>query len=1122
MSVAGAASAFDTSNYTASSALNSGHWVKIATSEQGIHQISYDQLRALGFEQPEQVQVYGYGAVLFADHTFAADHPDDLTPTATYHTTDGRILFYGDADEDLEYTDNTGVWNSFKLRRNYYDTRSYYFLSDWQGTVEVPECQLPASATASVEESHISVIIDDVDNTCPIKGGSEYHNRSCLSGEEVPFEVDLHNYKACTSETYASLVFRFAVCASQATTIPATVTNGKLVDYTTEKAWNIAENDYDQFNYASTIVKFSPTTAGQPVTVTAQLPKITYRYCAYDRYVLRYPRANAFDADCNDLVMYYSSTQRSNAVTQQFSNVDADEVVLWLVNRPDQISRIAGQYDAEARTLQFGINSNVRRVVAFRPTGQFHEVEVIGQVTPQDLHSLATPDLLIITTEEFKPMAESIANLHRAYQGIDVAVVEHNQIFNEFSSGTRDVMGYRRFAKMLYDRNPSKFSSIMLYGIGAYDNRSITIPANERLLAYENNDPDQSRNLITCYCSDNIFGMLGDNYNHTEIQEQTMQVAVGRVPAITAVQAQNYVDKVANYLANPVDPASRYRSMLIAGEGDRNTHAKHCIEVANAITEINPDVTVVDVPTQLYLGTGYTNQDAVINIVHDQLVNGVGYLSFSGHGGPTYIANCQVLNTRTAESYTYSSLPFVMLSSCDQFAFDRLQNGLLESMLFNVNGGAIAGVAATRSVYIVYNQHTCVPVAAAFAAAGANDTFGSVFLDARRRTMVRDGITRSGRVNNMSYNLGGDPALPAGATTHRALLTSVNGQRFTADAPLSSDNTVTIKPLTSSTFIGQITDSKGLIDTSFNGTVTITVLEGARSYQTQNTNNENSYAPLTYSLEYDILGQYEATVTEGRFTVEVSTPVSEVPGADHRVIITANNSELSASAISTAHGLLIEDYDPAEFAGVEFEAPTIKEFYLDQPTFVPGAETGAEITIHAVVDPAASGLRFSSGDITTRTRLVIDNITPHGGLNSNFTRRDDGTYDFTASIDGLSEGQHTIEFIVANNAGLTARTTTDFVVVTRLEKPELTVDEEPARTVATFNLSQEYSNNRLVITDANGLTVFSAENVAFPYQWNLTSAAGADLPNGLYNATLLIRSDSYYGHSTPARVLILR
>ena len=328
MSVAGAASAFDTSNYTASSALNSGHWVKIATSEQGIHQISYDQLRALGFEQPEQVQVYGYGAVLFADHTFAADHPDDLTPTATYHTTDGRILFYGDADEDLEYTDNTGVWNSFKLRRNYYDTRSYYFLSDCKGVAEVPECQLPASATASVEESHISVIINDVDNTCPIKGGSEYHNRSCLSGEEVPFEVDLHNYKACTSETYASLVFRFAVCASQATTIPATVTNGKLVDYTTEKAWNIAENDYDQFNYASTIVKFSPTTAGQPVTVTAQLPKITYRYCAYDRYVLRYPRANAFDADCNDLVMYYSSTQRSNAVTQQFSNVDADEVVL--------------------------------------------------------------------------------------------------------------------------------------------------------------------------------------------------------------------------------------------------------------------------------------------------------------------------------------------------------------------------------------------------------------------------------------------------------------------------------------------------------------------------------------------------------------------------------------------------------------------------------------------------------------------------------------------------------------------------------------------------------------------------------------------------------------------------
>ncbi|MGN0224091.1 MAG: C25 family cysteine peptidase [Muribaculaceae bacterium] len=1122
MTVAGAASAFDTSIYSASSALNNGHWVKIATSEQGIHQISYDQLRALGFEQPERVQVYGYGALQYTNHTFASDQPDDLTPTATYHTSDGRILFYGDGDEDLEYTDNTGVWNSFKLRRNYYDTRSYYFLSDYQGLVEVPESQLPTSAEAPVEESHISVLIDDIDNTCPIKGGSEYHNRNCASGEEVPFVVNLHNYLASTSETYASLVFRFAVCASQATTIPASVTDGKLVEYTTEKAWNIAENDYDQFNYASTIVKFSPTVAEQPVIVTAQLPKITYRYCAYDRFVLRYPCANSFDADHNDLVMYYSATQRNNVVTQRFSNVNEGEVVLWLVNRPDKVSRIAGEYDAEARTLQFGLTADVHRVVAFRPEGQFPEVEVIGNVDAQDLHSMQTPDMLIITTAEFMPMAQQIANLHKAYQGLDVAVVEHNQIFNEFSSGARDVMGYRRFAKMLYDRNPAKLSAIMLYGIGAYDNRSIIIPANERLLAYENNDPDQSRNLITCYCSDNIFGMLADNYNHSEIQGQTMQVAVGRVPAITAVQAQSYANKVANYLANPVDPATRYRSLIIAGEGDRNTHAKHCIEVAEAIQSINPDATIVDVPTQLYLGPGYTNQDAVLNIVHDQLVSGVGYLSFSGHGGPTYIANCQVLNTRTAESYTYSSLPFVMLSSCDQFAFDRMQNGLLESMLFNAEGGAIAGVAATRSVYIVYNQHACVPVASAFAAAGADDTFGSVFLDARQRSMARSGITRSGLVNCMSYNLGGDPALPAGASSHRALLTAVNGQRFTADAPLSSDNTVTIKPLTSTTFAGQITLQNGNIDTDFNGTVTLTVLEGARSFQTQNTNNENSYAPLTYSLEYDILGQYEATVTNGRFSVEVSTPVSAVPGADHRVIITARNSDLTASAISTARGLLIDDYDPADFAGVEFDAPTINEFYLDNLSFVPGAETGAEITVHAVVDPAASGLRLSSGDITTRTRLVIDNITPHGGLNGNFSRRDDGTYDFTATIDGLSEGQHTIEFIVANNAGLTARTTTDFVVVTRLDQPELSVDEAPARTVATLNISQDYPDNRLVITDANGLTVFSAENVIFPYQWTLTDTAGADLPDGLYNASLLIRSDSYYGHSTPARILIIR
>ena len=177
--IASAASAFDASTYRSSSVLNSGHWVKISTADQGIHQLTYERLRELGFEHPENVQVYGYGAVQFTDHVYADDQPDDLTPTATYHTGDGRILFFGEADNDLEYTNETRTNGSYKYRRNYYDTRSYYFLSDCRGAVAVATTDMLPVAENASEESHISVVINDEDNLCPIKGGIDYHNFNC-------------------------------------------------------------------------------------------------------------------------------------------------------------------------------------------------------------------------------------------------------------------------------------------------------------------------------------------------------------------------------------------------------------------------------------------------------------------------------------------------------------------------------------------------------------------------------------------------------------------------------------------------------------------------------------------------------------------------------------------------------------------------------------------------------------------------------------------------------------------------------------------------------------------------------------------------------------------------------
>lgn len=156
------ASAYSTSYYTTVSRLSHGHWVKIATDTEGLHQLSYEQLRELGFSDPSRVQVYGCGALKFTTNQFVTSDPDDLQPTATLHTADGRILFFGQSATAVTTNSSTGYdANVFNIYKNLYDTRSYYFLSDYEGTTDIPlKKQVSSLSSLTPTESHIHLEAD--------------------------------------------------------------------------------------------------------------------------------------------------------------------------------------------------------------------------------------------------------------------------------------------------------------------------------------------------------------------------------------------------------------------------------------------------------------------------------------------------------------------------------------------------------------------------------------------------------------------------------------------------------------------------------------------------------------------------------------------------------------------------------------------------------------------------------------------------------------------------------------------------------------------------------------------------------------------------------------------------
>lgn len=119
------ASAYSMSHFTATSAMTTGHWVKIRVDHEGLYEITYDQLRQWGFANPESVTVYGFGGTMLTHGSFYDSDPDDLTPTVCFHL-DKALRFYGIGA--MRWLPES--YREINLEQNIYSNYGYYFVSD--------------------------------------------------------------------------------------------------------------------------------------------------------------------------------------------------------------------------------------------------------------------------------------------------------------------------------------------------------------------------------------------------------------------------------------------------------------------------------------------------------------------------------------------------------------------------------------------------------------------------------------------------------------------------------------------------------------------------------------------------------------------------------------------------------------------------------------------------------------------------------------------------------------------------------------------------------------------------------------------------------------------------------
>ncbi len=1103
--------------YTANSKLSTGRWVKIKVTQTGINEVTYDQLREMGFENPENVSVYGYGG-LFLGNAFSSNLPDDLPVQPVYRGND-KICFYG---ESAERFDVAGDTYKAVVKRNTYSTAGYYFLSDVNpGASKAPTSYNFNLSASTSKTTHCAVDVIEREVICPGMGGYRFFGPEFRTEPSQTFSFTAMNADtesvgrfgyvwAGKSKSQLRLQFQtnnLSVLYQSNSPVSA-ITNpdsGKLY-MTKSGSMNITMKDNSDPVYSFTA---SVVDNGADIEFSA----IDYAWLAYRRK--------------NDLTgvaqlrMIFAEVNTNMAF--EVSGVNSNTQV-WNVTSPMNVFAYKTAIDEPAGVLKGSFEKKYASngvghayLIAFDPAKQQYPVEVVGEVPNQNLHNHAAPDMLIITNKTMRPYAEELASIHEKYQDLKVLVFDHEQILNEFSSGAPSAMAYRRAAKMLYDRGPARFKFLLFYGAGLFDNRGLIYDNTDNLLTYQCENEEDAADKSSAYCADSYFGMLQDSYAPANIHFTHMDINVSRIPTNRPDYAQRVNKKSFDYLTNPPIGISRNRALLLCDDGDNGSHLAQSEEVDSIICSIAPHATVTKVYNSMYPWTNNDAQEARAAITQ-ALVQGQHYWCYTGHGKPDAFTAENLWNKNYVNETNYNILPVTFLATCDALSFDRQDNGIAETMLYKDNGGSIAVVAASRTVYKECNQYLSTAFATQLFDAEEGDYIGDVYRKAQNASMTTSetkGDVFIG-VNNLCFNMIGDPALPLHVAARSVATTKINEQEVTGDVA-----TFSIYPLAENHIIGTIVDANNAVDADFNGQITLTIYEAPVDVNTYTDGGDPS---VVVNRREDVMTEITVPVVNGVFDAQVDVPVALRPGISNHVSYFAMTDDKKSGAQGVFNRLVVLPYDETK-AVADQTAPIISEMYLDTPEFADFGNVGSSATLYATVLSDETGMCVSAVALGASTKLILDGTKSFPEAKTAFVTDINGNSTLKFPLPDLEDGLHTLTLSVADNAGNRSERTISFYVINNSVKSAVVVEERPARVEATINISHNFHSEpsgRLVVEDINGEVIFSRENCSFPYKWNLKDVNGMSVPDGTYNCYAILNAENQYSSTPKVKIIVVK
>lgn len=1109
--------------YAPESKLAAGKWVKLQVTGNAIYKLTYEEIQAMGID-PSKAGIYGYGGWILNENFAANDYADDLPATPVWISGSDQkldpgeyLLFYGKGPVKWAYNASN---REYVHTNNPYASYGYYFISDAGGGPSLIEKAEVEASSGTAVTTFDDFAVHEVDQNFVIASGRELYGESFRSSTSQNFRFTIEGM----IQESANARLRFISTANiDGTSVKATINESYA------SASFSAINDSNPGRSCDVSWKWNPNGSN---TVDVN---VTYSHSGYATY-LDYIRLNMkreLKSYGNGYTFFRNKYSQSGNYSYEVGNASANMFVLEITPQKTIRQMNASLSNGKLSFCAKETSSTVREYVVIDPTKSFPKPETVGSIQNQNLHALPGGiDMVIITQPVYWNAAQQLADKHKEISNLNVVVIDANQIYNEFSSGTPDASAYRWFMKMLYDRGIVDNTApkyLLLFGDASHDNRLITdawrnYKSSSLLLAYQSEN--SLLNTNASYVTDDYFGFMDD---YSAIDKAKLQLAVGRLPVNNAQEAQTVVNKIIAYMENKNPGAWKNRGIYIGGDEQKESsgqydHITPADTAANAMVRLRPEMFASKIYYNSFKkGTdkGYDTYPGAVAKLSNKLKEGAILLNYLGHGDPSKIDK-YVINTNSINDMKFDITPVWILATCSFSRYDDIKSSAGELALMNPSSAAIATISAARLVYVSPNVTLNTSLIKQIFTKDENGEWP------RLGDALRKAKNATTTLNNLSYMLLGDPALSLNLPYSSVRLDSING--IDANSPgiqFRSQEVITLK--------GSILNEAGEVETGFSGEIHTTLMDCINRLTTYDYKSSSGTDTYNYTEYLNTLYQGKSSVVEGKFSVRIPVPkdisFKNEPGKiSFYAVSKTNKSEASGHFTNFIVGGSVDHSDSTEIG-----APEIKSIYLNTPSFVSGDVVNETPYLVAEIFDSI-GINTSGAGVGHYILMEIDNNRQYKkDLNDYYqaseTNPGYGTVRFMIP-DSLPKGRHTLTLKVWNIMNLSATAEIDFIVEPGKAPVifDLTASNNPARNDVYFIFQHDRPETKVSVKigvfDLTGTPVWTHEETGMtdelattPVYWDLTSN-GSRVKPGVYVYRASI-SCKHGNESTASKKLII-